>query len=73
MRIEQICIRHFQYAWEATDVYSQQPFRPSGNIQGGNLYYSEKHELYGFEVFVSVLANRKVLDYAQHYPGRPQV
>lgn len=53
----------------ATDITFQQCFRPSGSIEEGNNYFSEKHKLYGLRVEVSVCSSGYSLLFSNYQPG----
>ena len=60
---------NFPEAPYAADVTFQQPFRPSGAISEGKLYFSGKHKLYGVKNEVSVLSNGLAATCSSHYPN----
>ena len=61
--------KNFKFAVEAIDVTFQMAKRPSGNMQEGKLYFSKKHNLYGYKVEVTVRPNGIASSYSKHYPG----
>jgi len=63
------CFKEFPYCEYGIDVTFQQSNRPSGNMQEAKVYYSGKHELYGFKTEVSVNSRGYAVDCTPHYPG----
>lgn len=66
---EKKLFKSFPFARYTTDVTFQQTNRPTGNIQESKLYYSGKHNLYGYNVEVSVLPDGLAIGCSRHYAG----
>ena len=61
--------KNIREALYATNVTFQQSFRPSGAIQGGKIYFSGRHKLYGVNVKLSVLQNGLAVGCISHHSG----
>ncbi|KAG2789168.1 hypothetical protein PC129_g21573 [Phytophthora cactorum] len=60
---------NYPHALYATDVKFQQAYRPSGRFTEQKVYFSAKHNLYGFKIECSVAPPGVAVDVFDHSPG----
>ena len=58
---------HFLHTLEAVDTKFQKANRPSGVMEEGKSFYSEKHKLYGYNVEVTVRTSGTASPFSTHY------
>ncbi|OWZ00758.1 hypothetical protein PHMEG_00027983 [Phytophthora megakarya] len=60
---------NYPHALYATDVKFQTTYRPTGRFTEQKVYFSAKHNLYGFKIECSVAPPGVVVDVSDHAPG----
>lgn len=61
--------KHFLQALYGADVLIHSSLRPAGSIQEVEMYYSGKHDMYGFKSEMSVLSNSLVFGCSDLHTG----